>query len=186
MILGKFIIIWIPDFLRFSFQVKLFDAVSFHVLVWGYCTCRLERFFCRKSLAREKKDPKKYDEISSEAEVDNLSVERIRIENMELRFALCFSLFLFQTNWMFILLNLYWLFLTQIRPDFIPCLLLFLHHCSILWVKPESFSCETSEYPYYFSWWHMIHNNSFFITAKINSLVKPSLVLRRLEVVTTG
>ncbi|RVW45039.1 hypothetical protein CK203_067513 [Vitis vinifera] len=60
--------------------------------VWGYCTCRLERFFFRKSHAREKKDPKKNDEIHTEAEADDLSVERIRIENMELRHALFFSL----------------------------------------------------------------------------------------------
>ncbi|KAJ9683162.1 hypothetical protein PVL29_018947 [Vitis rotundifolia] len=46
---------------------------------------RLERFFFRKSHAREKKDPKKNDEIRTEAEADDLSVERIRIENMELR-----------------------------------------------------------------------------------------------------
>lgn len=44
---------------------------------------RLERFFFRKSHAREKKDPKKNDEIRTEAEADDLSVERIRIENME-------------------------------------------------------------------------------------------------------
>nr|CAN68270.1 hypothetical protein VITISV_029911 [Vitis vinifera] len=53
---------------------------------------RLERFFFRKSHAREKKDPKKNDEIRTEAEADDLSVERIRIENMELRHALFFSL----------------------------------------------------------------------------------------------
>ena len=75
----------------------MFDAVLFYLFVWGYCTCRLERFFCRKSPAREKKDPKKNDEISPEAGADELSVERIRIENMELRFALCFSL-LFISN----------------------------------------------------------------------------------------
>lgn len=50
--------------------------------------CRLERFFCRKSRVRGMKDPKKNDEIRPDEDADDMSVERIRIENMELRFAL--------------------------------------------------------------------------------------------------
>ncbi|RVX06923.1 hypothetical protein CK203_015012 [Vitis vinifera] len=89
----------IPDFSDKDLNYRslvIVDVVSVGSMVFivclGYCTCRLERFFFRKSHAREKKDPKKNDEIRTEAEADDLSVERIRIENMELRHALFFSL----------------------------------------------------------------------------------------------
>ncbi|KAL6986761.1 hypothetical protein U1Q18_044902 [Sarracenia purpurea var. burkii] len=45
----------------------------------------LKRLFYRKSYARFRKDGKGPDEILSDAESDDLFVERIRIENMELR-----------------------------------------------------------------------------------------------------
>lgn len=46
----------------------------------------LERLLCRSSSMRHKKDPTKMDDNISVAESDDLHVERIRIENMELRF----------------------------------------------------------------------------------------------------
>lgn len=46
--------------------------------------CRLEKLLKRSS-GRHKIDPKKQDDISSEADVEDLFVERIRLENMELR-----------------------------------------------------------------------------------------------------
>ncbi|KAL7232898.1 hypothetical protein ACSBR2_010827 [Camellia fascicularis] len=46
---------------------------------------RLERVLSSKSNARRKKDPKKDDEFISETEQDDLYVERIRLQNMELR-----------------------------------------------------------------------------------------------------
>ncbi|KAK9272043.1 hypothetical protein L1049_002412 [Liquidambar formosana] len=45
---------------------------------------RLDKVLSRKSRVRRKKDPKKDDEISTEADQGDLSVERIRIENMEI------------------------------------------------------------------------------------------------------
>lgn len=54
-----------------------------------YGAYRLEKLLKRSS-GRHKKDPKKQDDISSEADGDNLSVERIRLENMELRSYMAF------------------------------------------------------------------------------------------------
>ena len=48
-------------------------------------SCRLEKVLARKSKRHHKKDPKKDDDITPEAEQDDLYVERIRLENMELR-----------------------------------------------------------------------------------------------------
>ncbi|KAJ9132892.1 hypothetical protein P3X46_033717 [Hevea brasiliensis] len=45
---------------------------------------RIEKFLHRRSSGRRKRDPKKDDEIDSEAAQDDLCVERIRLENMEL------------------------------------------------------------------------------------------------------
>lgn len=56
------------------------------LILFGYDPCRLERVFSRKSRAQHKRDSKKDDESSSETEQDNFYVERIRLENMELRF----------------------------------------------------------------------------------------------------
>ncbi|GMY12965.1 DUF3754 domain-containing protein, partial [Fagus crenata] len=54
---------------------------------WGYLLriTRLEKLLKRSS-GRHKIDPKKQDDISSEADVEDLFVERIRLENMELSF----------------------------------------------------------------------------------------------------
>ncbi|XP_050234086.1 uncharacterized protein LOC126682436 isoform X2 [Mercurialis annua] len=53
---------------------------------WAYILrlTRVERLLRRRSSPRHKKDPKKNDEINSEAEQDDLCVERIRLENLEL------------------------------------------------------------------------------------------------------
>ena len=53
---------------------------------FGYGACRLEKLLSRTSRTRHKKDPKKDDEISAETSEDDFYVERIRLENMELRF----------------------------------------------------------------------------------------------------
>ncbi|KAE9449033.1 hypothetical protein C3L33_19076, partial [Rhododendron williamsianum] len=55
----------------------------------------LERVLSRKSSARHKRDPKKDDEISAETEPDDLYVERIRLANMELRFCILISQFVY-------------------------------------------------------------------------------------------
>lgn len=55
-----------------------------------YLFCRLERLFSRSSSQQPKKDPKKDDNPSSDAHEDDLVVERIRLENMDLRF-ICVS-----------------------------------------------------------------------------------------------
>ncbi|OAY37111.1 uncharacterized protein LOC110626888 [Manihot esculenta] len=47
---------------------------------------RIEKILPRRSSGWQKKDPKKNDEINSEAAQDDLYVERIRLENMELSF----------------------------------------------------------------------------------------------------
>ena len=47
---------------------------------------RLKRVFFRKSRPQFKNDKKESIEISTEAEQDDLYVERIRVENMKLRF----------------------------------------------------------------------------------------------------
>ncbi|PON50487.1 hypothetical protein TorRG33x02_314130 [Trema orientale] len=53
---------------------------------WSYLlrVTRLEKLFSRRSGRQHKKDPKKDDEISPDADQDDLYVERKRLENMEL------------------------------------------------------------------------------------------------------
>ncbi|KAL5711234.1 hypothetical protein ACHQM5_021712 [Ranunculus cassubicifolius] len=53
---------------------------------WGWLlrVTRLQSILSRKTIPRQEKDPKKTDEVSNETEEVDLSVERIRIENMEL------------------------------------------------------------------------------------------------------
>ncbi|KAK7290567.1 hypothetical protein RIF29_05080 [Crotalaria pallida] len=55
---------------------------------WAYLlrVTRLEKLLSRRSKRHSKKDPKKDDEINSEADGVDLSVERIRLENMQLSF----------------------------------------------------------------------------------------------------
>ncbi|KAI4350426.1 hypothetical protein L6164_004883 [Bauhinia variegata] len=58
--------------------------------LWAYLLrlTRLEKLFSRRSKRRHKKDkdPKEYDEINCDADLDDHYVERIRLENMELSF----------------------------------------------------------------------------------------------------
>ncbi|XP_022934334.1 uncharacterized protein LOC111441530 [Cucurbita moschata] len=53
---------------------------------WAYLLrlTRLEKIFCRRPSRRPMEDRKKNDEISPDADLDDLSVERVRLENMEL------------------------------------------------------------------------------------------------------
>ncbi|XP_028780244.1 uncharacterized protein LOC114736559 [Neltuma alba] len=55
---------------------------------WAYLLrlTRLEKLLSRRSKRHHKKDLKKDDDITSEAEQDDLYVERLRLENMELSF----------------------------------------------------------------------------------------------------
>lgn len=59
-----------------------------------HCGCaidRLESLLSRRSNPRHKKNQMKNDGITSEAEQDDIYVERIRLQNMELRFSFyCF------------------------------------------------------------------------------------------------
>lgn len=66
-----------------------------HCLTWGwfsnfhsplvYSSSRLDKLFSRKSGQKNKKDPKKDDDIIPDADSADL-IERKRLENMELRF----------------------------------------------------------------------------------------------------
>ncbi|KAA8548300.1 hypothetical protein F0562_004729 [Nyssa sinensis] len=65
------------------FFMEKVDMIIARLWAWLLRKTRLERVLSRKSSARHK-DPKKDDEITAEAEQDDLYVERIRLENMEL------------------------------------------------------------------------------------------------------
>nr|CAD1820496.1 unnamed protein product [Ananas comosus var. bracteatus] len=67
----------------YFFMEKL-DIIISHTWGWFLRVSRLERFFPKKHHLKPKKDNKKTDEISSEAEEPELFVERIRLENIEL------------------------------------------------------------------------------------------------------
>lgn len=84
--------VFIPGFLFLafcsynSFSPLLSISHTHCVLIkQSFSSFRLEKVFSRRTSSR-KKDPKKDDEIISETEDDDLYVERIRLENMELRF----------------------------------------------------------------------------------------------------
>ncbi|CAK9166176.1 unnamed protein product [Ilex paraguariensis] len=66
------------------FFLEKVDMIIARLWAWILRKTRLERVFLRKSSAQPKKDPKKDDEVGTEAQQDALYVERIRIENMEL------------------------------------------------------------------------------------------------------
>ncbi|KAF5198841.1 Aminopeptidase [Thalictrum thalictroides] len=65
------------------FFMEKVDVIISRLWSWLLRITRLQRIFLRKPRERRENDPKKTDEINSEAEAD-LFVERIRIENMEL------------------------------------------------------------------------------------------------------
>ncbi|XP_070052026.1 uncharacterized protein [Nicotiana tomentosiformis] len=66
------------------FFMEKVDMIIGRTWAWILRKTRIDRLFSRRSSSRRKKDPKKDDEINSEAEDHDLYVERIRIENMEL------------------------------------------------------------------------------------------------------
>jgi len=68
-----------PNFFSAFFLSQFHPAFGF---------CRIEKLLPRRSSARNKRDPKKNDEIVTEGEQNDFYVERIRIENMHIR---CFE-----------------------------------------------------------------------------------------------
>ncbi|XP_042047186.1 uncharacterized protein LOC121793052 [Salvia splendens] len=68
------------------FIMEKVDAIISRMWAWIMRKTRLEKVFSRRTSSRQKKDPKKDDEIISETEDHELYVERIRLENMELSF----------------------------------------------------------------------------------------------------
>jgi hypothetical protein len=69
-----------PDNLNcFMYSSSFFN--SFRV----FGACRLEIVFARKSSGQRKNDQKKDDDLNSEADQDDLFVERLRLEKMDLR-----------------------------------------------------------------------------------------------------
>ncbi|GER33085.1 hypothetical protein STAS_09182 [Striga asiatica] len=69
------------------FFMEKVDVIISRFWSWILRKTRLEKVLSRRSSSRLKKDPKKDDGIVSEAESDDLYVERVRLENMELRFS---------------------------------------------------------------------------------------------------
>ncbi|XP_072950595.1 uncharacterized protein [Typha angustifolia] len=74
----------------YFFMEKL-DMIISRIWMWFLRVTRLQSFFSRKRHLRSKQDTKKTDEITADAEEMELSVERIRIENMELSMKNLFS-----------------------------------------------------------------------------------------------
>ena len=107
-----------------------------------YGACRLEKLLKRSS-GQHKKDPKKQDDIYPEADAEDLFVERIRLENMELRSYItsqCCIIFLMNT----ILQLLCWqsnygTCLSIIALGFVKSLVFQRHYCvlpcSRMWVQ---------------------------------------------------
>ncbi|KAL6508125.1 hypothetical protein OROHE_021667 [Orobanche hederae] len=68
------------------FFMEKVDVIIARFWAWILRKTRLEKVLSRSSSSRQKKDTKKDYEIISEAEYDELYVERVRLENMELSF----------------------------------------------------------------------------------------------------
>ncbi|OVA09698.1 Protein of unknown function DUF3754 [Macleaya cordata] len=66
------------------FFMEKVDMLISRLWRWFLRVTRLQLILSRKPSVRRNKDPKKNDEISPEAEQEELSVERIRLENMQL------------------------------------------------------------------------------------------------------
>lgn len=60
--------------------------------LFSYWNFRLQKLFARKKNGKQKMDSKKNDDLASKVDDKELYVERIRLETMELRFALFFHL----------------------------------------------------------------------------------------------
>lgn len=69
-----------------------FDLAHPKGYYFPYCDFRLQKLISRKKNIKPKIDSKKNDDLASEVEDNELYVERIRLETMELRFALFFNL----------------------------------------------------------------------------------------------
>ncbi|KAL3653900.1 hypothetical protein CASFOL_003581 [Castilleja foliolosa] len=68
------------------FFMEKVDVIISRIWAWIMRTTRLEKVMSRRSSSRHKKEPREDDEIISEADYDELYVERVRLENMELSF----------------------------------------------------------------------------------------------------
>ncbi|KAL3630893.1 hypothetical protein CASFOL_023877 [Castilleja foliolosa] len=68
------------------FVMEKVDMIISRIWAWIMRKTRLEKVMSRRSSSRLKKEPKEDDEILSEADYDELYVERVRLENMELSF----------------------------------------------------------------------------------------------------
>ncbi|KAI7746404.1 hypothetical protein M8C21_033634 [Ambrosia artemisiifolia] len=67
------------------FIMEKVDMIISRLWAWIMRLTRLEKVFSRKSSVRIKDEPKKDDEITNEEFPDDLYVERVRIENLEIR-----------------------------------------------------------------------------------------------------
>lgn len=82
------VISWLPclPLLLIHLVLHFKHTCMLNINVVVFSAFRLQKVFSRRTTSRNRKDPKKDDEIISENKDDELYVERIRLENMELRF----------------------------------------------------------------------------------------------------
>ncbi|KAK1272028.1 hypothetical protein QJS04_geneDACA020996 [Acorus gramineus] len=66
------------------FIMEKLDMIISRLWTWLLGVTRIQKLFSKRPSIRSKKDPKKSDEISADADQEDLVVERIRIENMEI------------------------------------------------------------------------------------------------------
>ncbi|KAK1319808.1 hypothetical protein QJS10_CPB04g00088 [Acorus calamus] len=66
------------------FIMEKLDMIISRLWTWLLGVTRIQKLFSKRPSIRSKKDPKKSDEISADADPEDLVVERIRIENMEI------------------------------------------------------------------------------------------------------
>ncbi|PPE01281.1 hypothetical protein GOBAR_DD01670 [Gossypium barbadense] len=78
----------LPDFadkyIIFRRGIGIDRTTDYFFMEKMYDPCRLEKLLSRRSRGRNKKEPKKDDEINPETDSEDLYVERIRLENMDL------------------------------------------------------------------------------------------------------
>ncbi|KAF6134009.1 hypothetical protein GIB67_038300 [Kingdonia uniflora] len=80
------------------FFMEKVDMMIGRLWAWFLKGTRLHYIFSRKKSAHSQNNPKKTDEITAEVEEDDLNVERIRIENMEIRFYSHLRIIVFEEN----------------------------------------------------------------------------------------
>ncbi|KAK1294397.1 hypothetical protein QJS10_CPA16g00804 [Acorus calamus] len=66
------------------FIMEKLDMIISRLWTWFLGVTRIQKLFSKRPSIRSKKDPKKSDEISADADQEDLVVERIRIENLEI------------------------------------------------------------------------------------------------------